>query len=165
MARPILPPNSHLPKMVTHPQHLQIHRPTSTTTEFIITTSPPPSLLAHAFTATRLLLLALTLSLTILHPLSTIYRLPLGLAAFYILLQRVTTQEKLLVVKELGIQTSTTAGTLWGQRAKTRFIPAKEVMGVWINEGFVGFAVKFYLCIAVRGEAGVVVVFPVSGDK
>jgi phosphatidylinositol glycan class H protein len=59
------------------------------------------------------------------------------------------------------VQTAT-AGTsfLWG--GSTRFIAASAVQDVFIHEAFRGFEVRFYLCIVVEGEEGVVVVFPVS---
>jgi len=73
------------------------------------------------------------------------------------------TSESLLVIRGLGVQTAT-AGTsfLWG--GSTRFIAASAVQDVFIHEAFRGFEVRFYLCIVVEGEEGVVVVFPVSGD-
>jgi phosphatidylinositol glycan class H protein len=71
------------------------------------------------------------------------------------------TSESLLVIRGLGVQTAT-AGTsfLWG--GSTRFIAASAVQDVFIHEAFRGFEVRFYLCIVVEGEEGVVVVFPVS---
>ena len=71
------------------------------------------------------------------------------------------TSESLLVIRGLGVQTAT-AGTsfLWG--GSTRFIAASAVQDIFIHEAFRGFEVRFYLCIVVEGEEGVVVVFPVS---
>lgn len=64
------------------------------------------------------------------------------------------------------MQTSTTAGTWWGKR--TRFIPTERVGDVWVNEGFMGLEVKFYLAVVEKGarpgEGGLVVVFPVSTE-
>ena len=65
------------------------------------------------------------------------------------------------MIRGLGVQTAT-AGTsfLWG--GSTRFIAASAVQDIFIHEAFRGFEVRFYLCIVVEGEEGVVVVFPVS---
>jgi len=71
------------------------------------------------------------------------------------------TSESLLVVRGLGVQTATAGSSfLWG--GSTRFIAASAVQDVFIHEAFRGFEVRFYLCIVVEGEEGVVVVFPVS---
>lgn len=74
------------------------------------------------------------------------------------------TSESLLVVRGLGVQTATAGSSfLWG--GSTRFIAASAVQDIFIHEAFRGFEVRFYLCIVVEGEEGVVVVFPVSsGD-
>ncbi|KAG0634604.1 GPI-GlcNAc transferase complex, PIG-H component-domain-containing protein [Tuber brumale] len=66
------------------------------------------------------------------------------------------TEESLLVIRDLGVQISTTT---WGGR-RSRFIPTSAVRDLWIHEGFCGFEVIFYLAVAVEGEEGVVVVFP-----
>ena len=71
------------------------------------------------------------------------------------------TSESLLVVRGLGVQTATAGSSfLWG--GSTRFIAASAVQDIFIHEAFRGFEVRFYLCIVVEGEEGVVVVFPVS---
>ena len=70
-------------------------------------------------------------------------------------------EESLLVIRGLGVQTSTTSPSyLW--TSNTRFIPTSSVQDIFIHEAFKGFEVKFYLCIVVEGEEDVVVVFPVS---
>lgn len=70
------------------------------------------------------------------------------------------TSESLLVVRGLGVQTATAGSSfLWG--GSTRFIAASAVQDLFIHEAFRGFEVRFYLCIVVEGEEGVVVVFPV----
>ena len=91
---------------------------------------------------------------------------PLVRAAAYALIlwlafRKGYTSESLLVIRGLGVQTAT-AGTsfLWG--GSTRFIAASAVQDIFIHEAFRGFEVRFYLCIVVEGEEGVVVVFPVS---
>ena len=87
---------------------------------------------------------------------ATVYALTLWLAS-----RKGYTSESLLVIRGLGVQTAT-AGTsfLWG--GSTRFIAASAVQDIYIHEAFRGFEVRFYLCIVVEGEEGVVVVFPVS---
>lgn len=80
----------------------------------------------------------------------------------WIIAQRSYTEESLLVIRSLGVQTSTTAGTLIGMGRKTRFIQTEKVRDVVINEGFYGMEVRFYLAVLVEGEAALSVVFPVS---
>ncbi|KKA30257.1 hypothetical protein TD95_002213 [Thielaviopsis punctulata] len=84
-----------------------------------------------------------------------------GLAAGYVALLRVHASESLLVLRGLGIQTSSiAAGSLVGAPASTRFIPAENIQDVLVNEAFRGFEVRHYLLIVVKGEEEVVVVFP-----
>ena len=66
------------------------------------------------------------------------------------------------MIRSLGLQTSTTAGTCWGMGRRTRFIPTGKVRDVIVNEGFVGMEVRFYVAAIVEGDGGLVVVFPVS---
>lgn len=71
------------------------------------------------------------------------------------------TTERLLVLRGLGIQTSTTGEGVWGAwRPATRFIPTEKIRDVLINEAFRGFEVRYYLVVLVEGEEEVVVVFP-----
>ncbi|RPA91046.1 hypothetical protein L873DRAFT_351768 [Choiromyces venosus 120613-1] len=85
------------------------------------------------------------------------YLLPSVLAALYIaIFTPGYTEESLLVIRDLGVQISTTT---WGGR-RSRFIPTSAVRDLWIHEGFCGFEVRFYLAVVVEGEEGVVVVFP-----
>jgi phosphatidylinositol N-acetylglucosaminyltransferase subunit H len=75
------------------------------------------------------------------------------------------TTESLLVLRGLGIQTSSGGGggsPGWGiiGRPKTRFIPTEKIRDVLINEAFRGFEVRYYLIVIVEGEEDVVVVFP-----
>lgn len=87
--------------------------------------------------------------------------LALGLAALLLTAQRVHTTESLLVLRGLGIQTSSAGGSyLASWRAGTRFIPTEKIRDVLINEAFRGFAVRCYLVVVVDGEEDVVVVFP-----
>lgn len=73
-------------------------------------------------------------------------------------------EEALLVIRGLGIQTSTSSAT-YLSKAATRFIPATQIQDIVIHEAFKGFEVRFYLAVIVDGEPDVVVVFPVSALK
>jgi len=72
------------------------------------------------------------------------------------------TEESLLVLRGLGIQTSTSS-TTYLSTSTTRFIPTNQIQDIFIHEAFKGFEVRFYLAVVVEGEGEVVVVFPVSG--
>ncbi|KAL3482274.1 GPI-GlcNAc transferase complex, PIG-H component-domain-containing protein [Aspergillus californicus] len=69
------------------------------------------------------------------------------------------TEESLLVIRGLGIQTSTSSPT-YLSKAATRFIPTTEIQDIVIHEAFKGMEVRFYLAVVVVGEPEVVVVFP-----
>jgi phosphatidylinositol glycan class H protein len=84
---------------------------------------------------------------------------PASLLIFYVIILRVHTTESLLVLRGLGIQTSTSATTYLGS-ASTRFIPTVRIQDVFVNEAFRGFEVRYYLVVMVEGEEEVVVVFP-----
>ena len=73
----------------------------------------------------------------------------------------VVVEESLLVLRTLGIQTSTTSST-YLSTSTTRFIPTAQIQDIFIHEAFKGFEVRYYLAAVVEGEAEVVVVFPVS---
>lgn len=93
--------------------------------------------------------------------LPTYLLLPLCAALLYLTTLRIHTTESLLVLRGLGIQTSSTGGSyLASWRAGTRFIPTEKIRDVLINEAFRGFAVRYYLVVVVDGEEDVVVVFP-----
>ena len=79
--------------------------------------------------------------------------------ALYVCVVRVHAEERLLVLRGLGIQTSTGAATVLG-RPTTRFIPTEKIRDVLVAEAFRGFAVRHYLVVVVDGEEDVVVVFP-----
>ncbi|KAI0137206.1 GPI-GlcNAc transferase complex [Xylariales sp. AK1849] len=85
--------------------------------------------------------------------------LPGSLLTLYLTLRRIHTSESLLVLRGLGIQTSSTASTVLGS-AVTRFIPTEKIQDVLINEAFRGFEVRYYLVVVVEDEEDVVVVFP-----
>ncbi|ROV97749.1 hypothetical protein VMCG_07405 [Cytospora schulzeri] len=93
--------------------------------------------------------------------LPTYLLLPLCAALLYLTTLRIHTTESLLVLRGLGIQTSSTGGSyLASWRAGTRFIPTEKIRDVLINEAFRGFGVRYYLVVVVDGEEDVVVVFP-----
>ncbi|KAI1305478.1 GPI-GlcNAc transferase complex, PIG-H component-domain-containing protein [Xylaria venustula] len=85
---------------------------------------------------------------------------PLCIAALYALTRRLYTEESLLVLRGLGIQTRSSKGNILAGRAATRFIPTAKIRDVLVNEAFLGFEVRHYLVVVVEGEADVVVVFP-----
>jgi len=90
----------------------------------------------------------------------TRYLLPLGLFGLWILGKRWYTEESLLVLRGLGIQTTTSSST-YLSTATTRFIPTTSIQDIFIHEAFKGFEVRFYLAIVIEGEEDVLVVFPV----
>jgi phosphatidylinositol N-acetylglucosaminyltransferase subunit H len=74
------------------------------------------------------------------------------------------TEESLLVVRELGLQITTSSPSyLWS--SSSRFIPASSIQDIFIHEAFKGFEVKYYLNIVIEGEEEIVVVFPVSNTS
>ncbi|KAH6656835.1 phosphatidylinositol N-acetylglucosaminyltransferase [Truncatella angustata] len=85
--------------------------------------------------------------------------LPASLFLLYATVQRIHARESLLVLRGLGIQTSSSGATILGGPA-TRFIPTEKIQDVLINEAFRGFEVRYYLVVVVEGEEEVVVVFP-----
>ncbi|KAK7949113.1 GPI-GlcNAc transferase complex- PIG-H component-domain-containing protein [Apiospora aurea] len=96
---------------------------------------------------------------------------PLCGGAIYVALRRIHAEERLLVLRGLGIQTRSSPGTIllgWfgggaGAGAgggPTRFIPTEKIRDVLINEAFWGFGVRYILVVVVEGEEGLVVVFP-----
>ncbi|KAF4301624.1 Phosphatidylinositol N-acetylglucosaminyltransferase subunit gpi15 [Botryosphaeria dothidea] len=68
-------------------------------------------------------------------------------------------EESLLVLRGLGVQTSSSSPT-YLSTATTRFIPTASIQDIFIHEAFKGFEVRFYLAIVVVGEEDTVVVFP-----
>lgn len=85
--------------------------------------------------------------------------LPSCLAALYLLSQRIGVEERLLVLRGLGIQTSSSGATIFSA-LRTRFIPTDKITDVLINEAFHGFEARHYLVVIVDGEEHLVVVFP-----
>ncbi|KAI6780292.1 Gpi-c transferase complex [Emericellopsis cladophorae] len=85
--------------------------------------------------------------------------LPVAAALCYLLALRVHTTESLLVMRGLGMQTSSSPATYLAS-ATSRFIPTEKIRDVFVNEAFRGFEVRYYLIVVVEGEENVVVVFP-----
>ncbi|KAF9877714.1 phosphatidylinositol n-acetylglucosaminyltransferase [Colletotrichum karsti] len=79
--------------------------------------------------------------------------------AAYATLLRTHTTESLLVLRGLGIQTSSVSGS-YLSAAATRFIPTEKIQDVLVNEAFRGFEVRYYLVVVVEGEDDLIVVFP-----
>lgn len=84
---------------------------------------------------------------------------PSVMILLWFVLRRGYTEESLLVLKGLGLQTSTSSST-YLQAATTRFIPTTSVQDIFIHEAFKGFEVRYYLAVVIQGEGDVVVVFP-----
>ncbi|KAF2753339.1 hypothetical protein EJ05DRAFT_211830 [Pseudovirgaria hyperparasitica] len=84
---------------------------------------------------------------------------PACLAVGMGVLTRGYTEESLLVLRGLGIQTSSSSATYLSSSV-TRFIPTTSIQDIFIHEAFKGFQVRFYLAVVVSGEEDVVVVFP-----
>jgi len=89
----------------------------------------------------------------------TLLLLPIAGLMAYSTIRRIHTFESLLVLRGLGIQTSTSSTTYLGT-ASTRFIPTEKIQDILVNEAFRGFEVRYYLVVVVEGEDEVVVVFP-----
>lgn len=85
--------------------------------------------------------------------------IPASALVAYGIVLRMHTSESLLVLRGLGIQTSTSSTTYLGT-ASTRFIPTEKIQDILVNEAFRGFEVRYYLIVVVQGEDEVVVVFP-----
>jgi phosphatidylinositol glycan class H protein len=195
--------------MLTTTPHLRRRRPSPTTVEYTVSTSPTLTLPLRLLLLTTFLLristglsvLLLLYSKFLLSPLSTPLELyptvphffsndyiwhvvslivssrlgqsfshlaaktplivlgPLSLATLYCCLLRIHTTESLLVLRGLGIQTSTSSET-YLSTATTRFIPTEKIQDILVNEAFRGFEVRYYLVVVVEGEEDVVVVFP-----
>jgi phosphatidylinositol glycan class H protein len=77
----------------------------------------------------------------------------------YVTLLRVHAEESLLVLRGLGVQTSSIGRTVLSSRS-TRFIPTDKIRQVLINEAMWGFRARHCLVIIVDGEEDMVVVFP-----
>ncbi|OBT95110.1 hypothetical protein VE01_07366 [Pseudogymnoascus verrucosus] len=129
----------------------------------ILPYSPTPEVLSLDYLWHSLALLhASQLGLVATHVASLVplfILLPLAAAFAYVSILRIHSQESLLVLRGLGIQTCSSSSTyLTG--ASTQFIPTQKIQDLLINEAFRGFEVRYYLVVVVEGEKEVVVVFP-----
>jgi len=115
---------------------------------------PIPDILSHAGSSGRLAYMIASTT-------SWRWILPSCLAILWVVFRRGYTEESLLVIRGLGVQTSTSSATYLSTSA-TRFIPTSMIQDIFIHEAFKGFEVRFYLAIVVEGEEDVVVVFPVG---
>ncbi|KAI1826934.1 GPI-GlcNAc transferase complex, PIG-H component-domain-containing protein [Xylaria intraflava] len=127
--------------------------------------TPEPATATTTIPAAQLFVLATTLA----HRTDPRVAVPLCLAALYALTRHLHTEESVLVLRGLGIQTRSSRGGalsgLWwwwwpASSSTTRFIPTEKIRDVLVNEAFRGFEVRYYLVIVVEGEPDVVVVFP-----
>ena len=95
--------------------------------------------------------------------LASILPLPISFAVVVVItlasLKRPHTTETLLILRGLGVQTSTSSSTYFSG-SSSRFIPTAEIQDVLVNEAFLGWEVRYYLVVVVKGEGEVVVVFP-----
>jgi phosphatidylinositol glycan class H protein len=109
----------------------------------------------HAIASSKLGLLSTRLAARI----PAVVLLPTSLLILYAIFLRIHTTESLLVLRGLGIQTSTSSETFLST-STTRFIPTEKIQDILLNEAFRGFEVRYYLVVVVEGEEEVVVVFP-----
>lgn len=138
---------------------------TKTTTIFTTNFSRPHNLFNIAWLPYLLALLAHTQPGLVLSRLATAlppsFLYPLCAAALYTtIVWRIHTTESLLVLRGLGIQTTSSSSATSSLGGSTRFIPTEKIRDVLINEAFRGFGVRYYLVVVVDGEEDVVVVFP-----
>ncbi|KAI1656607.1 GPI-GlcNAc transferase complex, PIG-H component-domain-containing protein [Daldinia decipiens] len=85
--------------------------------------------------------------------------IPCCVGTLYLLSLRIGAEERLLVLRGLGVQTSSSGATVFSA-LRTRFIPTDKIQDILINEAFRGFEVRHYLIVIVEGEEHIVVVFP-----
>ncbi|OAG11746.1 uncharacterized protein CC84DRAFT_1133758 [Paraphaeosphaeria sporulosa] len=155
-------------------QTLHTLQPTPATVSYTVSTRPEATTLTaklrfYAGIALRILpavALAWTLGdaraeeiLVLVSRLPWRYLAPASLCAVYLALRRGYAEESLLVLRGLGLQTST-ASSIYLRTPTTRFIPTTSVQDIFIHEAFKGFEIRFYLAVVVKGEEDVVVVFP-----
>ncbi|KAL8748738.1 MAG: hypothetical protein Q9184_007118, partial [Pyrenodesmia sp. 2 TL-2023] len=159
---------------------LSIKAPSPTTIEYTVSTASPPeelpSYCLHYLTilirislgiltlcafCEKLAIAPLTLGFQsdLIRDVSWVRFVPLATAVLFLATRRWHSEESLLVLRTLGIQT-TTLSSSYLLPATTRFIPTSQIRDTFIHEAFRGFEVRFYLCVVVEGESEVVVVFP-----
>lgn len=163
--------------------HLSTQRPSPTTALYTVSTASPrhtfPVKTLHSFfllvrlTVFILILFALVLrslssdrippSLSTLHAsfqhTPWLHILPPAFVLLCLVFRRYHTEESLLTLRTLGIQTSTLSAW-YLLPSSTRFIPTSQIRDIFIHEAFLGFEVRYYLAVVVEGEGEVVVVFP-----
>ncbi|KAK3117032.1 hypothetical protein LTR53_001986 [Teratosphaeriaceae sp. CCFEE 6253] len=124
-------------------------------------TTPPP-LHPHGLFATFAIILRNTVTTYFLAQ-PWPWRTLTLLTTAHLVLTKAHPSESLLVIRGLGVQTSTSGGGGgyggWSSR-RTRFIPTSRIQDLFIHEAFRGFEVRYYLSIVVEDEGEVVVVFP-----
>ncbi|CAF9920893.1 hypothetical protein IMSHALPRED_005033 [Imshaugia aleurites] len=164
--------------MLTARPHLTTLRPSPSTVSYTVSTASPrqtlPSQLLHYILLLQRILLGLITTLVLFSktfstpfpPLSAylarfpwIQVAPLALATLFLVFRRYHTEESLLTLRTLGIQTRTLSSSYLFP-ADTRFIPTSQIRDIFIHEAFRGFEVRYYLAVVVEGEGEVVVVFP-----
>lgn len=91
--------------------------------------------------------------------LPTVILLPGTIFVLYLLSIRFYKSESLLVLRSLGVQTSSSS-PIFGIGHTTRFIPTGRIQDILINEVFLGFEVRYCLTVVVEGEMELLVVFP-----
>ncbi|KAI5863519.1 GPI-GlcNAc transferase complex, PIG-H component-domain-containing protein [Durotheca rogersii] len=91
---------------------------------------------------------------------------PGAAAALWALSRRVGAEERLLVLRGLGIQTRSSGASVLAALAaadggsRTRFVPTAKIVDVLLHEAFRGFEVRHYLAVVVDGEDDLLLVFP-----
>lgn len=109
-----------------------------------------PSMVLRSWPGSLFIQLASALPLAVLLPL-------LGVLAYASLLRPHVT-ETLLILRGLGVQTTTSSST-YLLSPSSRFIPTAQIQDVLVNEAFRGWEVRYYLVVVVKAEREVVVVF------
>ncbi|KAF4547664.1 Phosphatidylinositol N-acetylglucosaminyltransferase subunit gpi15-like protein [Elsinoe fawcettii] len=173
---------------------LTVKRPTSSTVLYTVSTRPPATTLSTKaqrlfrgvlrITVAAFILVTLFCKLHLSHSavrnldnpfqhtfpdilasaLQWRWLIPISLMFLYLCVRKGYTEESLLVIRGLGVQTSTSSPT-YLSTASTRFIPTSSIQDIFLHEAFKDFEVKFYLSIVVENEEDLVVVFPTVFPK
>ncbi|KAL8642493.1 MAG: hypothetical protein Q9228_000811 [Teloschistes exilis] len=157
--------------------HFTTKAPSSSTVEYTVSTAfPPQTLSSHLLLYISFFVRALLASLISLAVVEYFGFVDFGFYGYlngavgskfwagagvvgFLVSRRFYSEESLLVLRTLGIQT-TTLSSSYLLPATTRFIPTSQIKDIFIHEAFRGFEVRFYLCVVVEEEEGVCVVFP-----
>ncbi|KAL2054929.1 hypothetical protein ABVK25_004751 [Lepraria finkii] len=167
--------------MLTTRPHLTTLRPSPTTISYTVSTASRretlrSKLFHHILLSLRIILGLATLAVLLAKSLDEFHYMlnswleyidkapwshvgPLSFASFFLVFRRFHTEESLLTLRSLGIQTSTLSPS-YLLPSNTRFIPSSQIRDIFIHEAFRGFEVRHYLAVVVEGEGEVVVVFP-----